>query len=106
MLVINKIRLKPETTGKTFESWVTEKDYVACSELASVTAFTVYRVNDPQDAGFDYFEVIHITDEAAFERDRRTSVFAQLEAGFYAMADVVETMDGGLVPPGYSSSPA
>ena len=101
MRVINKIRLKPGITGEAFEAWVTEKDYVACGALSSVTAFSVFKVGEPQDGGAHYFEVIDITDAEAFEGDRETPVFKGLEAGFYALADVVETLEGGIVPPGY-----
>jgi hypothetical protein len=102
--IVHKIRLKPGTTCQRFESWVQEVDYRTCPELESVHDFAVHRVTSDAGAHFHYFEVIRVRDRASFARDMSTPSFGRLVNAFSEMAEVVETLDGQMLEPGYTYS--
>ena len=100
-VIIDKIRLKPGIDPKRFETWVERTDYQACSDLKSVQQFSVQRVSAPGDAGFHYFEIIHVTSQEDFARDMETPVFGALVQDFSQMAEVVETFAGDRIEPAF-----
>ncbi|WP_425072722.1 hypothetical protein [Sagittula sp. S175] len=98
-LIVHKIRLLDPTHRSAFEDWVVNTDYATCPDLPSVQAFSVQRA-DP-GAGFDYFEVISVTSQEAFDADMRTAAFDGLVAAFSGMAEVAEELSGHRLGDGY-----
>ncbi|WP_330647131.1 MULTISPECIES: hypothetical protein [Thioclava] len=98
-LIIHKIRLLAPEQAAAFEAWVLGTDYATCPQLPSVEAFSVQRADAGQ--GFDYFEVITVTSQAAFEADMASAAFASLVAAFSGMAEVVEELSGAQLGQGY-----
>lgn len=99
--IIHKIKLKDVADVAKFKDWVENKDYVACQQLPSVKRFSVHHVSSDPNAQYHFFEVIRITDMAAFETDMATDVFASLVSAFDQMAEVVEEMTGEKIGNGY-----
>ena len=102
-LIVHKIRLHNSSDADAFEAWVIDTDYATCPDLPSVVAFTVQRAAAGSD--FDYFEVVTITDMAAFEADMQTPQFQSLVARFSQLADVVEEITGDQLGDGYNRGP-
>jgi hypothetical protein len=96
-LVVHRIELRDGIEPGRFEDWVREVDYPSCPQLPSVLAFSVQR--GPRER--EYFEVITVSSGEAFQRDMRTATFRRLEAGFGALATVVEEWSGEPIGPGY-----
>lgn len=101
-VIVDKIKLKPGVAPSQFEDWVTGTDYAACSDLPSVMRFSVHKVSDAADAPYHYFEVVEVTSMADFERDMGSDVFKGLVEAFEKMADVVETLSGNRLEPGFA----
>lgn len=99
-VIVDKIRLHDPKHEEDFVRWVTEVDYATCPDLPSVLRFEVVRAGP--GAGCDFFEIIHVESQAAFERDMQTPAFAGLVARFTEMASVVETLSGEGIAPGYA----
>lgn len=97
--IIDKIQLLDPRHEAAFLQWVKEVDYATCQERRSVQRFQVVRA--APGAGCDFFEIVEVESQAAFERDMATPVFAALVARFSQMARVSETFAGELVPPGF-----
>ena len=102
-IVINRISLKPGVKPDEFEAWVTETDYVGCPQLPSILSFSVQRAAAPEDAPWQYFEVIAVRSLQEFGLDMQTPTFAHLAQGFGRLATVVEEMTGQRLEPGYIS---
>ena len=100
--IIDKIRLRPGIDRNRFERWVRQTDYAACHELASIASFSVVQVSTGYGAPFHYVEVIQATSAEAFAADVATPRFQALVAAFGEMAEVVETVEGELIEPGYA----
>lgn len=100
-VIVHKIRLHRGTDPDRFESWVKNSDYATCPELKSLLSFSVHNVSRDPIASFHYFEVITVTDMAAFEEDMKTPQFGALVAAFNQMATVVEEITGEMIPPGF-----
>ncbi|CAG1019430.1 hypothetical protein BURC_04311 [Burkholderiaceae bacterium] len=98
-VIIDKIRLHDAKHEEAFVRWVRDTDYATCPDLPSVQRFEVVRA--APGAGCDFFEIIHVESQAAFERDMKTPAFAALVARFSEMASVTETIAGDGIPPGY-----
>ncbi|MBD1582841.1 RedY protein [Pseudoalteromonas sp. S16_S37] len=99
-IIIDKIKLKSADNRAAFEQWVTDTDYLACHDLASVERFVVSKVTD-SNCDYDYVEVVKVTSLAAFEQDMQTPLFQSLVARFSELADVVETIKSDTLAPGY-----
>lgn len=99
--IIHKIKLKDIADIAKFKDWVENKDYVACEQLNSVKRFSVHHVSSDASADYHFFEVIRITDMAAFEADMNTPVFDSLVTAFNQMAEVVEEITGEKIGNGY-----
>lgn len=104
--IVHKIRLLDIAKAQDFETWVQTTDYAACPQLPSVRAFAVHRVSADPQAPFHYFEVIQVSDLAAFEKDMATPVFDSLVAAFTGMAEVVEEIGGTRLGAGYRADEA
>lgn len=100
--IIHKIKLKDVNDVEKFKDWVLNKDYVACQKLPSVKRFSVHHVSSESSADYHFFEVIRISDMAAFEADMDTPVFHSLVEAFDKMADVVEEITGDKIGNGYA----
>ncbi len=98
-ILIDKIRLRGPEHEADFVRWVTEVDYAACTALPSVRRFQVVRA--APDAGFDFFEIVHVSSLPAFQDDMQTPVFKSLVQRFTQMAEVNESFSGALLPPGF-----
>lgn len=100
VVIIDKIRLHDAQREDEFVRWVRDTDYATCPDLPSVQRFEVVRAAAGADC--DFFEIIHVESQAAFERDMQSAAFAALVARFSELASVVETVSGDGVPPGYA----
>jgi hypothetical protein len=103
-IIVHRIRLRPGVAPEQFETWVRERDYVACPELASVVSFSVQRVTTDTTAPVHYFEVITVRDRELFARDMKSAVFGQLVDAFERMAVVVDECAGERIEPGYAAA--
>ena len=101
--LVHRIKLRPGVDPKRFEAWVEKTDYATCPELPSVLTFSVQRTGPDAEAACDYFEIIGVTDRAAFERDMAREAFRGLEQAFDTMAVVVDETAGTLVGAGYTA---
>ena len=70
--------------------------------MPSVLAFAVHRCAEPEAVGADYFEIITVSDAAAFDADMKTRLFASLAGAFDEMAAVVDEIAGPMLGQGYS----
>lgn len=102
VIIIDHIRLLDARHEQAFVRWVQEVDYATCRDLPSVQRFQVVRA--APDADCDFFEIIQVESQAAFERDMQTPAFAALVARFSQMARVTKTFVGSAVPPGFARS--
>ncbi|HTJ67170.1 MAG TPA: hypothetical protein VL551_06530 [Actinospica sp.] len=102
-IVIHRISLKPGVKPDEFEAWVTGTDYAGCPNLPSILSFSVQRAVAPEDAPWQYFEVIAVRSIQEFGRDMKTQTFAHLADGFGRLATVVEEISGQRLEPGYIS---
>lgn len=100
--IVDTIRLKPGVDPERFERWVRETDYASCPELPSIIGFAVTRVDGEVGPGVHYFEVIQVESAAAFEADMASATFQRLVAEFSEMAEVVATLSGPRIEPGYA----
>ncbi len=99
-VVIHRIRLRPGIEPHRFETWVREVDYVTCPQLPSVQTFSVQRTGRVGN----YFEVITVSDRAAFEQDMQLPAFRSLVEGFAELAEVVDEFEGTRIDPGYGTT--
>ncbi|MFW3460780.1 RedY protein [Streptomyces sp. 058-1L] len=104
--IVHRIKLLPAVDPQHFERWVRDVDYATCPRLPSVRSFSVQRVSHQPDDPFHYFEIIGVTDRAAFDRDMELDAFHELEQAFATMAVVVDETAGERIGTGYSTAPA
>lgn len=93
--IILKYRLKPGVTRADFEHWVKTVDQPAMRGLASVAAFSTYRVTGlllgEGEPSADYVEVFDLADIAAFTGTDMPGAAVQAIMGqFIGFADAPE----------------
>ncbi|HEV2282194.1 MAG TPA: hypothetical protein VGX75_07365 [bacterium] len=65
-------RLRPGVRPEDYERWVREFDYPTARTLSSIVSYRNFRLNAPfrkTDVGYQYLEVIEITDLEAYRKD-------------------------------------
>ncbi len=92
MRIIVPFNLKPGTDVAEYEAWARGKDIPTASALPSVKSFTVHKATglfgDPETPPpYAYFEVLDITDMAAFIADVSDPDFQAKAAPFQDYAD-------------------
>lgn len=98
-ILIDRIRLGDPSYREEFIAWVRDVDYAACRDLPSVLRFHVYEAAEGADC--DFFEIVHVSSLADFERDMQLPLFRSLQERFGRMATVASQLAGMPVPPGF-----
>ena len=91
MRIIVLFNLKPDADPAAYENWARTTDIPGVNALASVRDFQVHRatgvLGSDAPSPYAYFEVIDITDMAAFGADALSEAVQKVAAEFQQFAD-------------------
>ncbi|PTD26614.1 REDY-like protein HapK [Sphingomonas fennica] len=91
MRIIVLFNLKPEADPAAYENWARTTDIPGVRALPSVSDFQVHRatgvLGSDQPSPYAYFEVIDITDMAAFGADAASEAVQKVAGEFRQFAD-------------------
>lgn len=109
-MVFYLVRLKPGVDPAAYERWFRERDFPMSRKLPSIISYTNHKLAGPAhdlqerlvglrkpDVRYDYLEVIHVTDLAAYRTDVRSPAVNELRRELMEFIDPTDNFVGEVL---------